>query len=235
MEQPKAILFDLDDTIIAFDAVAAPAWRSVCAAYAPRAAGLAPEALLAAIDTARTAYWADAERHRRGRLNLAAARRELVGQALEALGIGRPDLAAEIADAYSVEREALIDLLPGALETLQTFRERGTPLALITNGSAAGQRAKIERFGLAGYFEAILIEEEVGYGKPDERIYPLALNALQVSAGEAMMAGDHLLWDVAAPARLGIRAVWVDAEGRGLPPGSPARPYRIGRTIRELV
>jgi putative hydrolase of the HAD superfamily len=156
------MLFDLDDTIIAFDAVSEPAWRSVCAAYAPQVAGLTPTALQAAIDAARGAYWADPERHRRGRLNLTVARREIVGQALDDLGVDRPDLAAAIAAAYSAEREALIYLLPGAIETLQVLRNRGTPLALLTNGSAAGQRAKIERFDLAGYFDAILIEEEVG-------------------------------------------------------------------------
>ena len=177
-DPPRVMLFDLDDTIIAFDAVSAPAWRSVCAAYAPRVAGLTPAALQAAIDAARSAYWDDPERHRRGRLNLALARREMVGQALDALGVDRPDLVGAIAEAYSVEREALLYLIPGAIETLQTFCARGTPLALITNGAAAGQRAKIERFGLADYFDAIFIEEEVGYGKPDERVFRAALAAL---------------------------------------------------------
>jgi putative hydrolase of the HAD superfamily len=229
------MLFDLDDTIIAFDAVSEPAWRSVCAAYAPQVAGLTPAALQAAIDAARDAYWADPERHRLGRLNLTVARREIVGQALDDLGVDRPDLAAAIAAAYSAEREALIYLLPGAIETLQVLRNRGTPLALLTNGSAAGQRAKIERFDLAGYFDAILIEEEVGAGKPDERVYRRALEMLGARPGEATMVGDNLVWDVAGAARLGIGTVWVDAAGGGLPPDAPARPDRIVRRIRELV
>ncbi len=187
------------------------------------------------IDAARDAYWADPERHRLGRLNLTVARREIVGQALDDLGVDRPDLAAAIAAAYSAEREALIYLLPGAIETLQVLRNRGTPLALLTNGSAAGQRAKIERFDLAGYFEAILIEEEVGAGKPDERVYRRALEMLGARPGEATMVGDNLVWDVAGAARLGIGTVWVDAAGGGLPPDAPARPDRIVRRIRELV
>jgi beta-phosphoglucomutase-like phosphatase (HAD superfamily) len=31
---PKGILFDLDDTILAFDAVANPTWQRLCATYA---------------------------------------------------------------------------------------------------------------------------------------------------------------------------------------------------------
>ena len=31
------------------------------------------------------------------------------------------------------------------------------------------------------------------------------------------MVGDNLEWDVAAPQRLGMSGVWIDARGRGLP------------------
>lgn len=42
MHLPKGILFDLDDTIIAFDAVAEPVWERVCRSYAPCIAGTKP-------------------------------------------------------------------------------------------------------------------------------------------------------------------------------------------------
>ena len=44
-----------------------------------------------------------------------------------------------------------------ALEALAAFRERGTRLALITNGASDVQREKIARTHLSGYFEAIVI------------------------------------------------------------------------------
>lgn len=235
MDKPKAILFDLDDTIIAWDAVAEPAWQSVCEKYASRIAGLAPQLLLNAICIHRATYWQDPERHRQGRLNLLQARRELVTVAMQSLDIDQPDLAAEMADAYSVEREELIYPLPGAIETLIALRAQGIRLGLITNGSAAGQRRKIERFGLRRLFDCILIEEEVGYGKPDERVYLLGLAALKVKADEAVMVGDNLTWDVEAPSRLGIKAIWVDNEKKGLPQGSPVKPFRIINSVQELL
>ena len=45
-------------------------------------------------------------------------------------------------------------------------------LAMITNGASATQRAKIERFHLAPYFDHILIEGELGFGKPEPRGLP---------------------------------------------------------------
>ena len=49
------------------------------------------------------------------------------------------------------------------------------------------------------------------------------------------MVGDNLEWEVVAPQRLGIYAIWYDGYGTGLPPGSPIRPDRIIRTLPELL
>lgn len=54
-----------------------------------------------------------------------------------------------------------------------------------------------------------------------------------VPAG-AWMVGDNLEWDVAAPQRLGIRGIWIDARGTGVPPGHAARPDRIIRRLSDL-
>ena len=81
-------------------------------------------------------------------------------------------------------------------------------LALVTNGGAEGQRAKIERFSIAPLFNHIQIEGEHEFGKPDERAYLHAMNALGVEPHETWMVGDNLEWEVAAPQRLGIFAIW---------------------------
>jgi putative hydrolase of the HAD superfamily len=49
------------------------------------------------------------------------------------------------------------------------------------------------------------------------------------------MVGDNLEWEVVAPQRLGIYAIWYDGYGIGLPPGSPIRPDRIIRSLPELL
>ena len=107
--------------------------------------------------------------------------------------------------------------LPDAIETVRWLRESGRRLALLTNGAAAAQRRKIARFEIADLFDAILVEGELGFGKPDERVYQRALSALDVKPADAWMVGDNLEWDVAAPQKLGMSGVWIDARGRGLP------------------
>ncbi len=235
MTTPKVFLFDLDDTLLVFDAIAVPCWQQVCEEFAPRASGLTAQTLFQAIWACGGRYWSDPEQHRQGRLNIVQARREIVAEALRELNIDRPELAREIADRFSAERVRQMYPFPGAVETLAQLRGRGARLGLLTNGDEAGQRQKIRRFGLEPLFDCILIEGELGYGKPDERVYRRALAELEGKPEDAVMVGDNLEWDVAGAQRLGIRGVWVDQAGEGLPQDSPVRPFRIIRSVTELL
>jgi putative hydrolase of the HAD superfamily len=49
------------------------------------------------------------------------------------------------------------------------------------------------------------------------------------------MIGDNLEWEVVAPQRLGIYAIWIDVHGEGLPDGSAVKPDRIIRSLTELL
>src|SRR5690606_36604983 len=130
----------------------------------------------------------------------------------------------QVSAAYARVRHATLDVVPGAIETIRWLRSQGCLLALLTNGAAALQRSKIVRFQLEGLFDTILVEGELGFGKPDPRVYVRALQDLNVDPGDACMVGDNLEWDVAQPQRLGIAGVWVDVRGTGLPSDAPIQP-----------
>lgn len=231
---PAVLLLDLDDTILAYDSVVEDCWSKVCTDFAPRIEYPLP-ALRDAIREYSRWYWSDPDRHRIGRLDLKAARRSIMGEIFRRLGIHDAGLAEEMADAYQQERNRAVHPIPGAIRTIERFLERGIRLALVTNGAEDAQAEKIERFGLARFFECILIEGAFGCGKPDERVYRHVLGELNARPEEAWMVGDNLEWDVAAPQRLGIFGVWVDYGARGLPPDSTFRPYRIIQSLPDLL
>ena len=232
---PKAMLIDLDDTILAYEPVAADALRAVCAAHAEKLPGWTVEQLVAGLDSYRRWFWSDPARHRRARLGRSNVRSELIVGAFRQMGIESLDVARSIGDDYARERERRVRPFPGALETLATLRQSDIRLALITNGTSASQRGKIDRFDLERFFDLIMIEEEFGVGKPDERVYRHALAQLDARPDETWMIGDNLDWEVAAPQRLGITGIWHDFRGRGLPDGSSARPDRIVRSLRDVL
>ena len=227
------MLLDLDGTIIDYLESAAEVWQGVCAVAAPTI-GVAAGQLYAAIATAADWFWADPDRGRAGRADLRAASREIVQRALAQLEVSRSGAATTIADAYRDRRDRFT-LLPGALDALETLRASRVALGLLTNGAGPVQREKIDRFGLARFFDCILIEGELGFGKPDERIYQHAMATLGSVPAETWMVGDDLDWEVAAPQRLGIHAIWVDSADRGLPAGAVVQPDHVVRSLAELV
>jgi len=231
---PRAILLDLDDTILDDSSGIIDCWREACVAHHADMKGLEPNKVFDAIDRLREWYWSDAERHRVGRLDLAWARGEVVRLALADIGVDDLVLARRIGETYDALRDRSIKPIDEAVTTVTWLRERGCRLALLTNGGSRGQRKKIERFALEPLFDVILIEGEVGFGKPDPRIYSRALGDLGVSADQAWMVGDNLEWDVAGPQREGIAGIWIDARGRGVPDGHPVRPDRIIARLADL-
>ncbi len=231
---PQAILFDLDDTIIAYDAHTDALWKSVCDRFAPCLHSHSAEELFQAIHKTADWFWSDPERHLRGRMNLPTARREIMTIVLDGLGIKASDLAMRIADTYSDEREDWTFLIPGAKETLDLLKEHQIKLALVTNGSAESQRRKIQKFGLEPFFDYILIEGEYGFGKPNRRVFEHTVTMLGVPAGQAWMVGDNLEWEISVPQQLGMFAVWVDWRNQGLPSQSAVTPDLIVGSIARL-
>lgn len=125
-------------------------------------------------------------------------------------------------------------LFPDAHDTLAALRARGLRLGLVTNGTSAGQRAKIAALGLEGLLDPVLVSEEVGVKKPDPRIFALALDRLGLAPGEVLFVGDHPVNDVAGPAALGMPTVWR----RGIhdwPEGLDVRPDHVIDALGELL
>ncbi|HTV43741.1 MAG TPA: HAD family hydrolase [Stellaceae bacterium] len=241
MGLPRAILFDLDDTLLVAFGRSTSQWQRIVGAIAAQLVPpLTPAIVVAAIEASSRDLWADPALHKHWRHRIGEARRRIVADAFAGLAAGghvvpgRP-LCELIADRYNALHEAELRLFPGVHETLQRLRQRGVRLALITNGAAAPQRAKVVRFALEERFDHIQIEGEHGFGKPEERAYTHAMAALGVAAHETWMVGDNLEWEVAAPQRLGIHAIWHDGYGTGLPPDCAVRPDRIIRDLPELL
>jgi putative hydrolase of the HAD superfamily len=230
----KALLLDLDDTLLDYSGGVDESWRDAGKVCCVRA-GVDVETFLQAMIETRRWFWSDPTRHREERVNMPRAWQRIAAHALSSLGVPCDGLDAALAREYAACRRAVMRLFPDALETLERFRASGIPLGLVTNGDASQQRDKIERFGLAPYFEVMVIEGEFGAGKPDEAVYRHALDHLGVAPREAWMVGDHLEFDVDGSQRLGLRGIWIDRPGAGLAPDSAIRPYRIIRSLRELT
>ena len=235
---PRAMLIDMDDTILSAYGRPEIAWNNVAAEFSDEFAPLSSQQVAAAVLDSGRKFWSTADAA--WRLKLSEARHEVVrgGFATLAAAGHKPlpiDLATRLADRFSAYREEEMFIFPGAHDAIDALKALGVKLALVTNGAAGPQRAKVERFALTHRFDHIQIEGEHGFGKPEERAYLHAMAALGVTAPETWMIGDNLEWEVEAPQRLGIYAIWIDVHGDGLPADSTIKPDRIIRSLSELL
>jgi HAD superfamily hydrolase (TIGR01662 family) len=98
------------------------------------------------------------------------------------------------------------ELREGIPELLAELSGRGLRLGLAAN-QPAEVIERLEKFGIARYFDSKAVSGTHGYRKPDVRLFLHACEALGVAPKECIMAGDRVDCDIVPAKLLGIRAV----------------------------
>jgi len=83
-------------------------------------------------------------------------------------------------------------------------------VGIITNGSVERQKAKIFHTNLDHCFDTIIISDEVGWRKPDKRIFEFALNRLHVNPEDTLFVGDDLEKDIGGCQQANIKGIWFN-------------------------
>lgn len=220
MRRPKGILFDLDDTLLDRRA-------SIQRYSAHFAHDFADRLLTVSVEDVRA-----------------------IIQAEDGYGYRpRPDFFASLCNTIPWDKRPLPDLLEthwnrvflhdcsilrdGAERVLETLRNAGMLLGIVTNGGAHNQNAKIDACGLRERVHTVVVSDEVGMRKPDRRIFELAVGRLGISAKDAWYVGDSPEKDVLGAAQADLMPVWIRAQFPW-PPDTPFFPLQIA-TLDELV
>jgi len=161
-----------------------------------------------------------------GRIGLDEARRERFRRVFAALGVSPSEADVDAAasayrSGYMVARRAL----EGAAELLLALRPHAR-IGIVTNNLLEEQRDKLAYCGLAESVDVLIASEDVGVSKPDRGIFDIALTRMGVTAGDAVMVGDSWANDVAGAVNAGIRAIWFNPD-RKPAPDTPARVPEI--------
>ncbi len=212
MTGPAVVLFDLDDTLFAHQ-------RSVRLGVSAhrRASG---GALAAADEVEEFARWHALEEHHytrylRGELDFLAQRRSRARDFVAPydLDLTDDDAADRWFDDYLAEYERSWSLHDDALSCLDALEAAGIRLGIITNGDIDFQTGKIERVELAPRIEHVIASGELGFAKPDPRIFEHACAVFGVTPSDAVYVGDRLNTDAIGAAEAGLRGVWLDRSG----------------------
>ncbi len=201
-----AVLFDLDDTICEYrrtgDELLADAFTTV---------GVEP--IFSADE-----YYARYDAFLDGSANIEALRRQCFRSLAVEAGFD-PALGVRVADAYANARDHRnVRYLPGATAALETLAGEYR-LGLVTNGSPAMQREKLDALDVESAFDAIVFAGYDAPPKPDPAPFRLALDRLDASADRSVYVGNSLENDVAGARAAGLTSVWV--------PDTPARTEEV--------
>jgi putative hydrolase of the HAD superfamily len=118
--------------------------------------------------------------------------------------------------------------------TLAGIRDAGLRLGVISNTFVPGfvHDRHLEIAGLLEFLPVRIYSSEVGYRKPDRRIFEAALSRLGVTAGETLFVGDLIKTDIIGARRMGMRTALKQ-------PFANLRPHRIAdhvvRRIADLI
>jgi putative hydrolase of the HAD superfamily len=175
--------------------------------------------------------------HRRGLMrenpaiahDLTAVRRESLAALLASFGY-EAALAVEALEVFLANRnqvEPFADVVPVLRELAASYR-----LVSVTNGNS-----DVNRTPLSGLFHLSLTAADVGAAKPDPALFRQALDWARLTPGQALHLGDHPHLDVQAARDFGMRAVWVNRDGRAWPDdlAPPAAEVADMRALRRWL
>lgn len=109
-----------------------------------------------------------------------------------------------------------VEPLPGAGKVLGTLKKNDYKIGAITNTTISREadvRKALREVALEHFFDIVVTSIDVGFEKPDEHIFRVALEGLGLEASESVMVGNRMLTDIVGGKRAGMKTillVWND-------------------------
>lgn len=172
------------------------------------------------------------------RTEVAAARPDLAHDftTQRRLTFGQAFAACDIVDApietlwniYFAARNR-VELFPDSLGALARLATRW-PLASVTNGNA-----DLDRIGLRMHFRHHVCARDIGWPKPDPRIFHAAVERLGVMPAHVLHVGDDPVFDVRGALDAGLRSAWINRSGEPWQSAWGAPPDLVFPDLAELA
>jgi HAD superfamily phosphatase (TIGR01668 family) len=135
-------------------------------------------------------------------------------------------------------KEGSVETLLNAHEVLEVLADR-YKLAIICNTHASGERIRetLRSAGIKRYFDLIVVSSEVGLRKPDERIFRIALESLDLLPDEVVMVGNRISADILGGNRVGMKTILIKWNNRYREKVTCEleRPNHTIKSLREIL
>ncbi len=208
----KAVLLDIDNTLLDFNASAALAMEE---AFLSHGLPFVKEHF-ATFKSVNDSLWLQIESGELTRAELHAKRFDII---LGRLGLDYDGTAVEKSFLENLNHCAV--KMDGA-EELLTYLSAKYTLCTASNAPTVQNKTRLRFSGLKKYFTHEFVSEEIGFAKPDPRFFAVCFKTLApVKKEETVMIGDSFTADVAGAVNYGIKTFWFNQGelGKTVPDG----------------
>lgn len=208
MTKYKHIFFDLDNTLWDFDKSSIIAFEKIYEIF-----NLINYGIPSSDDFHKTYFdynnklW---ELYRQGKIDKDFLKTERFRLPLNDYGINDDDFAYKMGEAYTNLAATSVALVPNAIEILNYLKENNYKTHLITNGFLEVQTIKMQASGLDKLIDVSIVSEEVGFKKPDHRIFQCALEKVGCKIEDSVMVGDDLSVDILPAKEIGMFHIYFN-------------------------
>lgn len=141
-------------------------------------------------------------------------------------------LAAGIV-AYRIERESNLKTYPGVFSTLIDLLKMGIKLAIVSDAPSKEAWLRLSHLNLHHIFDVIITYDETRERKPSPVPFNMALDKLKLRPDECLMIGDWAERDIVGAKIVGMKTVFA-RYGDTFNTQHPGSDYDIS-DIRELI
>jgi putative hydrolase of the HAD superfamily len=203
----KHIFFDLDHTIWDFDKNAQETLNELYISHELNELGCGTvEEFINRYTENNHELW---RQYHLGNITKETLRSERFNKTFLQLGIDPEKVPNQFEDDYVRITPTKTNLFSGTEKVLNYLQQKYT-LHIISNGFKESTLMKMSVCNLNPYFENVIISEDVGANKPDQRIFEFALEKANASKEESIMIGDSLEADVRGALDFGIKAIYFN-------------------------
>ena len=107
-----------------------------------------------------------------------------------------------------------ISLYPDAIPTLNKLNSKGLELGVVSNGLESDIDHILAKMDLEKMFEIRVGMDTFKHMKPDEEIFLMTLQKLNVLPDEVIFVGDSLENDYESTKKLGMKSILIDRKGK---------------------
>lgn len=112
-------------------------------------------------------------------------------------------------NAYRTARTAVLTPFPGTKRTLIRLKEKGMKLAIVSDAPKIKAWLRLTAMKIDDFFDVVVAKEDTGRTKPSRMPFRAALKQLKLDPSECLMVGDMPVQDMKGAKALGIKTCFA--------------------------